>query len=83
VKCVSAKREEKGPRGTAADRLHHLRPQESINFETTGNIFIEGDNLEVLKLLFKSYFGRVKLIYIDPPSNTGQDSFTRTTTLTR
>jgi len=49
------------------------RPQESINFETTGNIFIEGDNLEVLKLLFKSYFGRVKLIYIDPPYNTGQD----------
>jgi adenine-specific DNA-methyltransferase len=48
-------------------------PQESINFETTGNIFIEGDNLEVLKLLFKSYFGRVKLIYIDPPYNTGQD----------
>lgn len=48
-------------------------PQESINFETTGNIFIEGDNLEVLKLLFKSYFARVKLIYIDPPYNTGQD----------
>ena len=48
-------------------------PQESINFETTCNIFIEGDNLEVLKLLFKSYFGRVKLIYIDPPYNTGQD----------
>jgi adenine-specific DNA-methyltransferase len=49
------------------------RPQESINFETTGNVFIEGDNLEVLKLLFKPYFGRVKLIYIDPPYNTGQD----------
>ena len=48
-------------------------PEESINFETTSNIFIEGDNLEVLKLLFKSYFGRVKLIYIDPPYNTGQD----------
>jgi adenine-specific DNA-methyltransferase len=48
-------------------------PEESINFETTGNIFIEGDNLEVLKLLFKPYFGRVKLIYIDPPYNTGQD----------
>jgi adenine-specific DNA-methyltransferase len=48
-------------------------PEESINFETTGNVFIEGDNLEVLKLLFKSYFGRVKLIYIDPPYNTGQD----------
>jgi adenine-specific DNA-methyltransferase len=48
-------------------------PEESINFETTSNAFIEGDNLEVLKLLFKSYFGRVKLIYIDPPYNTGQD----------
>ncbi|MGH7169894.1 MAG: site-specific DNA-methyltransferase, partial [Gemmataceae bacterium] len=47
--------------------------EESINFETTGNAFIEGDNLEVLKLLFKPYFGRVKLIYIDPPYNTGQD----------
>jgi adenine-specific DNA-methyltransferase len=48
-------------------------PEESINFETTGNVFIDGDNLEVLKLLFKPYFGRVKLIYIDPPYNTGQD----------
>jgi adenine-specific DNA-methyltransferase len=47
--------------------------EESINFETTGNVFIDGDNLEVLKLLFKPYFGRVKLIYIDPPYNTGQD----------
>lgn len=47
--------------------------EESINFETTGNVFIEGDNLEVLKLLFKPYFGKVKLIYIDPPYNTGQD----------
>ena len=48
-------------------------PEESINFDTTGNAFIEGDNLEVLKLLFKPYFGRVKMIYIDPPYNTGQD----------
>jgi adenine-specific DNA-methyltransferase len=48
-------------------------PPESVGFETTGNAFIEGDNLEVLKLLFKPYFGRVKLIYIDPPYNTGQD----------
>ena len=47
--------------------------EESINFETTGNIFIEGDNLEVLKLLYKPYFGRVKAIYIDPPYNTGGD----------
>jgi len=48
-------------------------PDQSVNFEATGNIFIEGDNLEVLKLLFKPYFGRVKMIYIDPPYNTGQD----------
>jgi len=48
-------------------------PEESINFEDTGNTFIDGDNLEVLKLLFKPYFGRIKLIYIDPPYNTGQD----------
>ena len=48
-------------------------PEESITFESTGNAFIEGDNLEVLKLLFRSYFGRVKVIYIDPPYNTGQD----------
>lgn len=48
-------------------------PEESDNFNKTGNIFIEGDNLEVLKLLFKPYFGRVKIIYIDPPYNTGQD----------
>ena len=48
-------------------------PGESVNFESTGNAFIEGDNLEVLKLLFKPYFGKVKLIYIDPPYNTGND----------
>ena len=48
-------------------------PKESINFEETGNVFIEGENLEVLKLLYKSYFGRVKMIYIDPPYNTGND----------
>lgn len=48
-------------------------PDESINFQETKNIFIEGENLEVLKLLYKSYFGRVKMIYIDPPYNTGHD----------
>lgn len=48
-------------------------PEESINFDTTNNLFIEGDNLEVMKLLYKSYFGRVKMIYIDPPYNTGND----------
>ncbi len=49
--------------------------EESINFEETNNIFIEGENLEVLKVLQKSYFGKVKMIYIDPPYNTGNDSF--------
>lgn len=47
--------------------------EESVDFESTGNIFIEGDNLEVLKLLYKPYFGQVKAIYIDPPYNTGGD----------
>ena len=47
--------------------------EESIDWDTTHNIFIEGDNLEALKLLYKSYFGRVKMIYIDPPYNTGND----------
>ncbi|MGA2491062.1 MAG: site-specific DNA-methyltransferase [Anaerolineales bacterium] len=46
---------------------------ESLDFDTTQNIFIEGENLEVLKLLYKPYFGRVKMIYIDPPYNTGND----------
>ena len=49
--------------------------EESIDFDTTQNIFIEGENLEVLKALQKSYFGKVKMIYIDPPYNTGNDSF--------
>lgn len=48
-------------------------PGEGVDEETTKNIFIEGDNLEVLKLLQKSYAGRVKMIYIDPPYNTGND----------
>lgn len=52
-----------------------LRPlyEESIDFDTTKNIFIEGDNLEALKLLQESYLGKVKAIYIDPPYNTGSD----------
>jgi len=49
--------------------------EESVNFDQTENIFIEGENLEVLKVLQKSYFGKVKMIYIDPPYNTGNDSF--------
>src|SRR5690554_7568296 len=48
---------------------------ESVNFDETEHIFIEGENLEVLKVLQKSYFGKVKMIYIDPPYNTGKDSF--------
>lgn len=48
-------------------------PAESLDWDTTQNLMIEGDNLEVLKLLQKSYIGKVKLIYIDPPYNTGND----------
>ncbi|MFH0810407.1 MAG: site-specific DNA-methyltransferase [Pseudomonadota bacterium] len=48
-------------------------PEESVNFSATGHVFIEGENLEVLKLLYKAYAGRVKMIYIDPPYNTGND----------
>ncbi len=52
-----------------------LRPdkESSKNWDTTENLYIEGDNLEVLKLLQKSYFGKIKMIYIDPPYNTGKD----------
>ena len=52
-----------------------LRPcrEESVNFDTTENLYIEGDNLEVLKLLREDYLGKVKMIYIDPPYNTGND----------
>ena len=49
------------------------RPEESVDWDITQNLMIEGDNLEVLKLLQKSYAGKVKLIYIDPPYNTGKD----------
>lgn len=48
-------------------------PEESVDWENTKNIYIEGDNLEVLKLLQNSYMGKVKMIYIDPPYNTGND----------
>lgn len=52
-----------------------LRPcrEESVNFDTTKNLFIEGDNLDALKLLQETYLGKVKLIYLDPPYNTGND----------
>lgn len=54
-----------------------LVPQESesVNWDNTENIFIEGENLEVLKILQKSYYGKIKMIEIDPPYNTGSDSF--------
>ena len=50
-----------------------LRPciEESVNFDTTENVYIEGDNFEVLKILQESYLGKIKMIYIDPPYNTG------------
>ncbi|MDR2545790.1 MAG: DNA methyltransferase [Methanobrevibacter sp.] len=52
-----------------------LRPvkKESKDWDTTENLYIEGDNLEVLKLLQKSYYNKIKMIYIDPPYNTGKD----------
>ena len=52
-----------------------LRPcrEESVDFDTTQNLFIEGDNLEALKLLQETYLGKVKMIYIDPPYNTGRN----------
>ena len=52
-------------------------PEDSVDWDTTQNLMIEGDNLEVLKLLQKSYARKVKLIYIDPPYNTGNDKIYR------
>ena len=51
------------------------QPEQSVNWDASENIFIEGENLEVLKVLQKSYYGKIKMIYIDPPYNTGSDSF--------
>lgn len=50
-------------------------PEASVNWDTTGHVFIEGENLEVLRVLQRGYFGQAKVIYIDPPYNTGSDSF--------
>lgn len=50
-------------------------PEESVNWDTTENLYIEGDNLDALKLLRNTYAGKIKMIYIDPPYNTGKDSF--------
>lgn len=54
-----------------------LRPclEDSVNWDKTENLYIEGDNLEVLKILQESYLNKIKMIYIDPPYNTGNDSF--------
>ena len=51
----------------------HPQPEESVDWDTTQNTFIEGDNLEALKVLHKAYYGKIKMIYIDPPYNTGND----------
>ena len=58
-----------------APSIATLKPErdESVDFDDTENLFIEGDNLEVLKLLQKAYFGKIKMIYIDPPYNTGKE----------
>lgn len=69
------------PDKRAASRLANepvnltLRPcrEESVDFDTTENLYIEGDNLDVLKVLRETYLGQVKMIYIDPPYNTGND----------
>ena len=67
------KRAAKAAASTSTNKT--LRPcrAESVNFDTTENLYIEGDNLEVLKLLQTNYAGKVKMIYIDPPYNTGHD----------
>jgi adenine-specific DNA-methyltransferase len=58
-------------------------PDNSINFDNAQHVFIEGENLEVLKVLYRSYFGRVKLIYIDPPYKPATISSIPTTSRTR
>lgn len=75
------------PDKRAASRLANtpttqtLRPcrEESVDFDTTQNLYIEGDNLDVLKVLRETYLGKVKIIYIDPPYNTGNDFYITTT----
>lgn len=62
-----------------------LRPcrEESVDFDTTKNLFIEGDNLDALKLLQETYLGKVKMIYIDPPYNTGNEGWVFNDNLTQ
>ena len=59
---------------TTTSTLRPMREQ-SVNFDSANHVFIEGENLETLKVIQKAYFGQVKLIYIDPPYNTGNDNF--------
>lgn len=58
---------------TPCDKTMRPCPEESVNWDTTQNLYIEGDNLEALKIMRETYAGKVKLIYIDPPYNTGHD----------
>ena len=60
---------------TATSQTLVPAPDESVDFDKSQNLFIEGDNLAVLKILQKSYHSRIKMIYIDPPYNTGNDRF--------
>ncbi len=61
---------------TPANAVLIPQPKDSLNWNTTENIFIEGENLEALKILQEKYYGKIKTIYIDPPYNTGNNSFT-------
>lgn len=67
------KREAKQEAYRQIDKCLRPCPEESVNWDTTKNLYIEGDNLDALKLLRNTYAGRVKMIYIDPPYNTGHD----------
>lgn len=58
---------------TPIEKTLHPCKEESVDFDNTQNLYIEGDNLEVLKLLQETYLGKIKMIYIDPPYNTGND----------
>ncbi|PZR45763.1 MAG: site-specific DNA-methyltransferase, partial [Ectopseudomonas oleovorans] len=67
------KREALALANTTINKALRPLPSESLQFDTTKNLFIEGDNLEALKLIQDAYLGQIKMIYIDPPYNTGKD----------
>lgn len=67
------KRESKQEAYRVIDKCFRPYPEESVNWDTTENLYIEGDNLDALKLLRNTYAGKIKMIYIDPPYNTGHD----------